>query len=171
MNSNGNAVAKLNYTHQACVETILANPGISQGQLAALFGYTQAWLCRVMQSDAFREFFEERRLELVDPTLVLTIEERLKGIAARATDVIQEKLDAQPTGEFALKALEISSRALGYGAKPMGPQLQVNTFLVHAPPKAADSKAWLDQYGPPVIESRSGPAGQSPVTLVPVDGE
>ncbi len=32
---------KLRYTHEAVIDMILAEPGVSQGKLAATFGYTQ----------------------------------------------------------------------------------------------------------------------------------
>ena len=38
-------IKKLSYTHDAMIDHLVANPAISQGQLAGLFGFTQGWVC------------------------------------------------------------------------------------------------------------------------------
>src|SRR5206468_207447 len=35
---------KLNYTHEDCIDAILANPAITQTELATRYGYTQSWI-------------------------------------------------------------------------------------------------------------------------------
>lgn len=161
----GKAIAKVNYTHMACVDAILANPGISQGALAAMFGYSEPWMSRVIGSDAFQEYLAQRKKELVDPILVETIEERMRGVMIQSMEVVSKKLATAPTAEFALKALELSSRALGYGAKPAAGGVQVNQqFVIHAPAKSADAKEWLENHGP----SQPGQPGVSLLTGVPL---
>lgn len=144
-------IKKVSYTHAACVDLILANPGISQGELAAHFGYTRPWICRIIGSDAFQEYLAARKAELIDPVIVHNMEERIKGVLVQSIEVVQEKLNTNPTADFALKAMELSSRALGYGARDSGPQVQVNQYVVHTPPKSADSKQWLSAHAPPPV--------------------
>lgn len=109
-------VKKLNYSHDAMVDLIIARPGISQGQLAATFGYTQAWVSNVMASDAFRSRLAARREELVDPALLASVEERFEGLVLQSLDRLQEEL-AKPAcpANVILKAVELGARGVGVG--------------------------------------------------------
>ncbi|WP_322496966.1 hypothetical protein [Chloroflexus sp.] len=115
---------KLRYTHQAMCDVIVQNPGISQNQLAALFGYTPAWVSTVINSDAFQALLAQRREELVDPEIRLTIEERYRALAAESLRVLQAKM-ARPADQvsdnLALKAAELSAKALGLGGNASPP--------------------------------------------------
>ena len=73
--SAAGAIQRVKYTHDALIDMIIANPAVSQGQLATAFGYTQGWLSRVMNSDAFQARLAARKMEVVDPQLVLSIDE------------------------------------------------------------------------------------------------
>lgn len=129
------AIAKISYTHDGMIDLLIAQPAISQGALAAHFGYSQSWVSQVIASDAFQSRLAERKDELVDPTLRATIEEQFKGIVHRSIQILQEKL-AQPSAvisdNLALRAMEIASRAAGYGGKPEAPApapVQVDVHL------------------------------------------
>lgn len=123
---HGQKVPKMRYSHKAMADLIIATPGISQNDLAAHFGYTPAWVSTVITSDAFQALLEQRREEMVDPELRLTLQERFQGLAAQSLRVLQEKL-TRPTHEIsdnlALKAAELGAKALGLGG--------------HAPPQPA----------------------------------
>lgn len=142
-----NAIDKVRYSHDAMIDMIVANPWISQGELARNFGYTEGWVSQVIASDAFQARLAERKNELVDPYLRATIEERFKGLVVRSIEILMRKLDeTKVSDETALRAAEIAAKALGYGNR--GPQVQVNTsFVVQVPPKAASVEAWAKQYG------------------------
>lgn len=122
----GQAIDKVSYTHDAVIDMVIANPGVSQGALAAMFGYTQGWLSQVMGSDAFQARLAVRKGELIDPLIFQSIDEKIKGLAHRSLEVLQKKLDQpQCSDGVALKAFEISARALGYGAQtPQAPAPQ-----------------------------------------------
>lgn len=143
------AIAKVRYSHKAMVDMIVANPWISQGELATNFGYTEGWVSQVIASDAFQAYLAQRKDELIDPALRATIDERFKGLVARSIEILMRKLDkpdTQISDELALKALEVASRAAGYGAKSS--QVQVNTqFVVQVPAKSATSADWVIQHG------------------------
>lgn len=137
------AIDRVKYTHDAMIDMLLANPVISQGELASRFGYTQAWVSRVMNSDAFQARLAERKTELVDPGLAATIDERLRAVATKSLDNVLEKLTNNPTnGDFSLKVMEVATKALGYGARQSNLQVQQN-FVVALPTKAEDSTTWL----------------------------
>lgn len=147
--SAAGAVARVTYTHDAMIDMILANPAISQNELAKRFGYSVPWISRIRNSDAFLARFAERKGDIVDPMIQESIEVGLKAMANRSMDRILEKLE-QPLGqsgviETATKALEISTRALGYGASIKGPAVQ-QTFVVALPEKVADAQSWAARY-------------------------
>lgn len=113
-------VRKLNYSHRGMIDLIVANPGISQNQIAAAIGYSASWVSTVMSSDAFQMALAERVDEIVDPLLKITMKERLEGAAKRSLEILLEKLDRPSSAigdQFALRAFEITSRAAGYGAR------------------------------------------------------
>jgi hypothetical protein len=138
-------IKNVKYFHDQVIDEILGCPGISQGELAQTFGYTQAWMSIIVNSDAFKERLAERKAELTDPVIVATIQERLDGVAKRALDKILERLDSPASG--AIKNADLVSMArLGVGDKntrPAGPVQQNNLYVVALPPPAANSAAWV----------------------------
>lgn len=139
----GNAVATVSYTHEKMVDLIVANPHIRQADLARHFGYTQAWVSRVIRSDAFRERMAARREELVDPLVLQSLEQRFQALVDQSLEILQEQLQAKPSADLALRAADLGARALGYGARAAG--VQVNQqFVVHMPQKAASTQEWLE---------------------------
>lgn len=125
-------VQRLNYSHKAMIDMIIANPGISQNQLALQFGYSASWISQVISSDAFQTMLAERTKELVDPTIRATVEEQFKGLIYRSLEILREKLDS-PAGtipdNLALRTAELSAKALGYGAKEPIAQKPVDIHL------------------------------------------
>ena len=114
------AIAKVSYTHDGMIDTIIANPMISQGQLAAHYGYSQSWICQVMASDAFQARMATRREEVLDPVIRASVEERFKALVIRSQEILLEKLALpaqQVPDNLVLRTVEVASRALGYGAK------------------------------------------------------
>ena len=87
----------------------------------------------------------QRKADIVDPSLALSIEERLKGLASRSLDIVQEKLDQIPSFDNAFKVLELSTKALGYGARQQNVAVQQN-FVVAMPTKVPDAQAWASQH-------------------------
>lgn len=130
------AISRVKYTHDMMIDFILANPGVKQNDLARAFGYTPAWISRITCSDAFQARLAARRGEIVTPSLLLSFEERLKGLATQSLDMLADRLDAvdeegnsiAPT-EVVIKALEISSKSLGYGARQTNVAIQNNVTV------------------------------------------
>ncbi len=114
------APAKVSYTHDAMIDLIIACPSISNGQLAAHFGYTAAWCSMIKSSDAFKARLAARKSELVDPTITLTMEERIQGITERALEVMAEKLEAPASlvsDALVMRAAEFGAKSLGIGSQ------------------------------------------------------
>jgi hypothetical protein len=128
------AIQKVNYSHDGMINLILAHRGISQNQIAAHFGYTASWVSQVMSSDAFQARLLERAAEIEDPALRATVEDSLRGLISRSMEILKAKLNVDPEkvpDNLAIRTLELSTRALGYGAKePLAPtQVNVNLHL------------------------------------------
>ena len=145
--SAAGAIARVKYSHDAMIDLIIANPAISQNQIAAHFGYTAPWVSRVMNSDAFLSRLALRKADLVDPVISFSIEEKFKALADKSLDVVLEKLTVTQSAELGLKALEITSKALGYGARQQNLNVQQN-FVVALPTKAESAEAWAASHGP-----------------------
>lgn len=143
-------IQKVSYTHDAMIDLIIANPNISQGEIAAAFGYTEPWVSIIFNSDAFKERLAERKSELVDPVIRATLEEKFKALADLGTQVVLEKLAATRDPKLGLRALEITSKALGYGAKaPAQTAVQVNVQPVAVvPAKELSSSDWVRSFAP-----------------------
>lgn len=134
----GKAIAKVSYSHDAMIDMLIANPRISQGELANYFGYTQPWISLVMSSDAFKARLAARREELIDPAIRLSIEERFHAVVTRSQEVLLAKL-SQPANQvsdnLALRAMELGAKALGLGtgqqAAPSVPAADHLASLAH----------------------------------------
>lgn len=122
-------ITKVRYTHDAMINLIIDNPCVSQNQLAAHFGYSPGWVSQIIASDAFQARLAERTGELVDPTIRQDVETRFKAMVIRSLEILQahlNKSDLEVPPLLALRAMEVSSRAAGYGARPEAPKVEVN---------------------------------------------
>lgn len=110
------AIEKVRYTHTDIIDFILAHPGCRQKDIAARYGYTQAWVSQVMSSDAFQSAFAKRRAEVVDPALTLSIDERFRALTIQSLERLHEHLDRPDCKpEIALRAAELGAKSLGVG--------------------------------------------------------
>lgn len=132
--SKDQAIAKIAYTHDAMIDLLIANPAMSQNSLAAAFGYTPSWISQVMSSDAFQMRMAERREQIVDPTLRLTVKQNFESLVRRSIEILQVKLnqtpDKVPDG-LALRVLDIGGKLAGYGVKEPPPIVPVNPTEIH----------------------------------------
>lgn len=128
-------IQKVHYTHDAMIDMIIAQPWISQNELAARFRYSASWVSQVIASDAFQARLAERSNELVDPTIKATVEENFRALVLRSMDILRQKLD-KPVDEIpdnlAVRTFELATRAAGYGAKvDQTPPVQKQEVHVH----------------------------------------
>jgi hypothetical protein len=145
--STGDIIEKPSYTHAALIDCIVANPWVSQRELAAHFGYTEGWISQILRSDALRELLAARKAELFDPIILQGIEKRMEALAHQSLDLLQESLQINKSPDVALKTLEITTRGLGYGAKSPGVQIN-QQFVAYMPQKAATPEAWIAEHAP-----------------------
>lgn len=128
------AIAKISYSHEAMIDLIIAHPGISQNALAQHFGYTASWISQIISSDTFQSALAKRREQLVDPVIAAEVETQFKSLVSRSLDILHQKLN-RPAIEIpdnlALRALEIGSRAAGYGVKDNSPPAPATPAEVH----------------------------------------
>lgn len=152
-------IVRVTYTHDAMIDVLIANPTISQTELGAKFGYTKGWVSRVLGSDAFQARLAKRKDEIVNPELVQNFEERLQGLANQSLDVIQRKLEATDSSDLAVKALQLSTTALGFGARPQNIAQQTNNYVVALPAKIENEAEWAQTAKTEVLANRKETAG------------
>lgn len=139
-------IATVKYHHDAMIDEIIAFPSISQGELAARFGFTQSWMSIIINSDAFQERLAERKAELIDPKIRASVEQRLEALAKRSLDKLLEKLDtSQPMSNADL----IACAKLGVGDKNShrAPQVQNNQYVFQIPAQDKSTSGWLTRLG------------------------
>jgi hypothetical protein len=115
---------KVNYTHEALIELLVGHPELDQNHLARHFGYSAAWLSTIICSDAFQARLAQRREEIIDPVLRLTVEERFKALVNRSFEVLQEKLSGPAStvsDNVAIRVAEMGGKVLAIRAA-QGPQ-------------------------------------------------
>jgi hypothetical protein len=116
--------SKLNYTHEACVEMLVAHPELTQRRIAEMFGYSEAWLSTIICSDAFQARLAQRREEIIDPLLRLSVEERFKAAVNRSFEVLMEKMSGPArlvSDQVAIRVAEMGGKVLAAKAAN-GPQ-------------------------------------------------
>ncbi|MGD9674482.1 MAG: hypothetical protein AB7U98_13500 [Candidatus Nitrosocosmicus sp.] len=167
-------VMKVKYSHDAMIDTLIAKPHVTQGELAAIFGYSQGWVSQIINSDAFKARLAERKGELVDPLITASVDERLRSIAQRSLDKVLESLDSPMVKpEHALATARFATEALGYGARPKdggGGQGGV-AVIVNVPGQAPSADAWIAAHRPPGADAPLVQVVEVPTGPPPVDHE
>jgi hypothetical protein len=141
------AISRVKYSHDALIDVIIATPGVKQGDLAKHFGYTQAWVSRIINSDAFQLRLAQRKADVIDPSLVMSIDERLKALADRSLSKLLDKLEVSENPDFMLKTAELATKSLGYGARAQNVNVQQN-FVVPLPQVSQNASEWAAGYRP-----------------------
>lgn len=142
----------VNYTHKDIIDFVLTHPGISQNNVAAHFGYSASYLSQLMVSDAFQTEFAKRREAMVDPVVAANVKLNFEAMVLRSQEILMEKLALpahQIPDQLALRALELSSRAAGYGANKEPPASTVNVE-VHLESLGANLERLLDRKRPSI---------------------
>ena len=74
--------------HEAFADYMLVNPGCTLREMGAVFGYSIAWICTVINQDMFKAYFAERR-----GGINASIAEYLPTKLAAAAPLAPERLD------------------------------------------------------------------------------
>lgn len=104
---------KIGYSHEAMIDLIIQDPTVTSQELAQLFGYSPAWVSRILASDSFQARLASRKSALMDPLIARSLNDRLRAVAIRSMDVIEQKLAAEPSAAYAMEALELATQGLG----------------------------------------------------------
>src|SRR5208283_6217005 len=113
-------IAKVRYTHEDMIATLIADPLISQNELALRYGYSPAWVSRIMTSDSFQVRLHEESAKYIDPVIRASVQERFKALVSRSLEILEQKLNKPAEAipdQFALRTFELGARAAGYGAR------------------------------------------------------
>lgn len=137
--ANKQQVMKVSWTHDHIVDQMIANPKITQNELAKMFGYSPPYISVVVNSDAFRERLAMRREEIIDPMLIVTVNDRFNALTVRSLEVLQEKL----SGPASVVDTQLALQAASLGAKAMGVGGFSARVVPVAPPPAEDKLAKL----------------------------
>ncbi len=103
---------RVSYSHEAMIDLILQDPTVTSSELAEVFDYSQAWVSRILASDSFQARLAQRKSALIDPIIARSLNERLRGVGIRAMNIIEQKLDAEPSAQYAMDALEFATAGL-----------------------------------------------------------
>ena len=106
------------------MDYMLANPGVSLGQIAAAFNYTQPWLSCIIHSDAFQALLREKQGTIFHHT-VIPIREKMLGVASRALDRVADRLETENDLSTLARTAEGVLDRLGFGSKGG------NTFIMN----------------------------------------
>lgn len=125
------ALDKVRYTHTDMIDFIIANPWVSQNELAARYGYSPGWVSNIMASDAWQAAMASRRDEVVNPELKATLDERFRGITLLSLQKLQQKLEApQVSDQVVLRAVELGAKACGIGGN-RAPAAEVSQTVIN----------------------------------------
>lgn len=151
--------------HTIIIEQLLMNPGITTTALATVTGYSRNWLHKVMSSDAFQAKLAEKQKALIDPIVMATITERIKGLASRSLEVMEERMEGETISmDTALEVFQTTAKALGLGAQKAAAPL-VQQFVVHVPPRMKSATEWASTHSGRPAEVSSEPLTIDPSTL------
>ena len=151
-NPNINRLQRVHYSHEAMIDVIITEPTLTQIELAKRFERTENWISIIMGSDAFQAALAKRRDDVLDPFLVATIDERLRGLATQSLNILAEKLETTRNADLAIKSLDLASKALGMGARAAGGNTVQNNFVVQLPAQIPSSADWAKAHQSVQIE-------------------
>ncbi len=110
----GRQLAKLSAMHEQIALWLVENPAGRQGDCARAFGMTQGWMSQIIASD----LFQARLASLRDQEMeigVLSIRERMAGLALQALEQMTDRLEAEQDLERIHKVADGMLKRLGYG--------------------------------------------------------
>ena len=108
------------YGWERLIDAMIADPFVSQRELAVGFGLKASQIAALLAAEEFQRSYAARVEALVTPqvrTIRLSVEERFRGVTLRTLELLQERLEADPSDQLLLRSLELTTRALGYGSK------------------------------------------------------
>jgi len=133
----GNVIAKLSTRHEAIMLWLLENPDQPMRACAQQFNVTPSWLSQLIHSDLFRERLAAKFHALYEAG-PLTTHQRLSALADQAIERVSEHMDTSPDPFYATIVADMALRRLGYGARPIGTQINIQQNNALASPEAIE---------------------------------
>lgn len=116
------------FWHNAILDLLMANPMISQGEIARQLGKAQSTISLIMSSDLFKDALAQRK-QAQNEILDEEIRHRLLKVTDKTLSAIEEKVD-RGRDKLALNSLadlaSMTLQSLGYGPKGAGTTVNVN---------------------------------------------
>lgn len=123
----------LSYLHEALADWLFINPGGTLREMGAHFGYSQSWLCQVINTDMFKAYVASRR-EQISAQIAESLPKKLEAAAHLATERVIEVIEKSQDSETLLNAFDKVMHRYGYAPKPTGgngaPLVQNNVFYL-----------------------------------------
>ena len=111
-------VAKETFSVAAMIQLFIDEPAMEFSDYAAHFGHGVGWFTAVLAGDQFQAALDLRRHEVNNPAITATMVERYQGLALQGLDALKTALNNPKVQDATvLKALELSTKALGFGQK------------------------------------------------------
>lgn len=156
-------IQKLRYSHEAMIDLIVAQPWISQNDLAAHFGMSPSWVSTVICSDIFQSKLAERRDKLVDPEVRASLKTQFAGLLSRSMEILRHKLDQTPDrvpDQLAVQVAKMAGQSLGYGAVD-GARISVHETHVHLEELGNNLVGLLRRRKAEVVDGQAHEVGDS----------
>jgi hypothetical protein len=106
-------IKKLSFTHEALADYLLANPSCTLRELGAVFEYSPAWLCTVINSDMFQAYLAARRVP-IEANVLKSIDDQLRGVAFLAIERMGEVLKKTEDADTIVDSFDKVMHRYGY---------------------------------------------------------
>lgn len=154
---------KLKPWHEMVATAVIARPGVTQKEIAALFGVTPVFISMLMATDMFKAHMR-KCLEELKTGVMFSTQERLQGLLDITIDEMAQRIvDGKASERLLGDTFGKTLAALGYGqAGPAGGQTNIQVVvgaeaLVEARERAGNVFAG---QAPLKVDGSSGSAGE-----------
>lgn len=118
-------IKKINWWHEAIIDWMLEYPDSKLGECAEYFQKTQGWISVIINSAAFQDLLEQRKL-LHAHMISMTLTEKLEGIAHQSLESLEKSMKATENEGVmsvgcARDTAEMAMKLLGYTARSHSP--------------------------------------------------
>lgn len=121
---------RLNFRHEALIDFMVANPMMTQQDIAKHFGYLQSYLSKLINSGLFRAKLAERRMEVFS-VAAQTNREKLEELSSVVLDRLLVKVEVEQDTARLAKVAELALKAAGYGEPARQPAASVTQQNVY----------------------------------------
>lgn len=118
----------MRWWYESLADVMVANPRWTQNELAAHFGKTAPTISTIVNTDAFKAYFRQRRDQHAE-TLDAGVRNKMFNVVDKSLELILESLEKKRDTiplDMLQRTAESTLKSLGYGAEPRGPSVSVN---------------------------------------------